>query len=213
MLWVRSQFSSGLGLTISHHPVLFVHQKFYNIVAHRILVTNIFFFAFVGDYYSLSCEPTLGENQIFHSMVKRQVMKTRDAIKLIGDGKAQKLKKDKVIESWIKVDIGTVRAKKKFMSFLSKTTSQWKEFFCLFFVCFSVVLDWLDFLASRNQHLEKDWSHSKGPMNKHLKPDRDTNLNDPRSEVDRLDCNPRLVWSSVVQKIEFSIAKSGFRLA
>ncbi|KAK2569929.1 hypothetical protein P5673_005788 [Acropora cervicornis] len=55
-----------------------------------------------GAYYSLSCEPTLGENQIFHSMVKRQVMKTRDAIKLIGDGKAQKLKKDKVIESWIK---------------------------------------------------------------------------------------------------------------
>ena len=51
-------------------------------------------------------------------------MKTRDAIKLIGDGKAQKLKKDKVIESWIKVDIGTVRTKKKFMSFLSKTTSQ-----------------------------------------------------------------------------------------
>ena len=97
------------------------------------------FFAFVGAYYSLSCEPTLGENQIFHSMVKRQVMKTRDAIKLIGDGKAQKLKKDKVIESWIKVDIGTVRAKKKLPSFLGKTTSQLKEFFLLFFVCFSVV--------------------------------------------------------------------------
>ena len=40
-------------------------------------------------------------------------MKTRDAIKLIGDGKAQKLKKDEVIESWIKVAIGTVQAKKK----------------------------------------------------------------------------------------------------
>ena len=49
--------------------------------------------------------------------------------------------------------------------------------------------------------------------NKHLKPDRDTNLNDPRSEVDRSDCNLRLVWSSMEQKIEFSIAKSGFRLA
>ena len=48
--------------------------------------------------------------------------------------------------------------------------------------------------------------------NKHLKPDRDTNLNDPRSEVDRSDCNLRLVWSSMEQKIEFSIAKSGFRL-
>ena len=48
--------------------------------------------------------------------------------------------------------------------------------------------DWLDFLASQNEHLKKDWSHSKGPMNKHLKPDKDINLNDPRSEVDRLDC-------------------------
>ena len=45
------------------------------------------FIAFVGVYYCLSCEPTLGENQIFHSVVKRQVMKTRDTIKLIGDGK------------------------------------------------------------------------------------------------------------------------------
>ena len=94
------------------------------------------FFAFVGAYYSLSCEPTLGENQIFHSMVKRQVMKTRDGIKLIGDGKAQKLKKDKVIESWIKVDIDTVRAKKKLLSFLGKTTFQLKEFFCLFLFVF-----------------------------------------------------------------------------
>ena len=50
-------------------------------------------------------------------------------------------------------------------------------------------------------------------MSKHLKPDRDTNLNDPRAEVDRSDCNLRLVWSSVEQKIEFSIAKSGFRSA
>ena len=50
-------------------------------------------------------------------------------------------------------------------------------------------------------------------MNKHIKPDRDTNLNDPRSEVDRSDCNLRLVWSSMGRKIEFSVAKSGFRLA
>lgn len=55
-----------------------------------------------GEYYSLSCEPTLGESQIFHSMVKRQPVRTRDAIKLIGDGQEQKLKKDRVIESWIK---------------------------------------------------------------------------------------------------------------
>ena len=48
-------------------------------------------------------------------------------------------------------------------------------------------------------------------MNKHLKPERDTNPNDPRLEVDRSDCNLRLVWSSRVQKVEFS--KSGFRLA
>ena len=37
-------------------------------------------------------------------------------------------------------------------------------------------------------------------MNKHLKPDRDANLNDPRSEVDRSDCNLRLVWSSMEHK-------------
>ena len=49
-------------------------------------------------------------------------------------------------------------------------------------------------------------------MNKHLKPDRNTNLNNPRSEVDRSDCNLRLGWSSMEQKIEFSMAKSGFRL-
>ena len=42
-------------------------------------------------------------------------------------------------------------------------------------------------------------------MNKHLKPGRDTNLNHPRSEVDRSDCNLRLVWSSMEQK------KSSFR--
>ena len=33
-----------------------------------------------------------------------------------------------------------------------------------------------------------------------MKPDRDTNLNDPRSEVDRWDCNLRLVWSLMEQK-------------
>lgn len=60
-----------------------------------------------GEYYSLSCEPTLGESQIFHSMIKRQPIRTRDAIKLIGDGQEQKLKKDRVIESWIKVKFHT----------------------------------------------------------------------------------------------------------
>ena len=39
------------------------------------------------------------------------------------------------------------------------------------------------------------------------------NLNDPRSELDRSDCNLRLVWSLMKQEIEVSIAKSGFRLA
>ena len=92
------------------------------------------FLAFVGVYYSLSCEPTLSENQIFHSVVKRQVMKTRDAIKLIGDGQGQKLKKNKVIESWIKEDIGTRWQKEKLMSSLRKTVSQLKDFFCFCFV-------------------------------------------------------------------------------
>lgn len=55
-----------------------------------------------GEYYSLSCEPTLGECQIFHSMVKRKLIRIREVIKLIGDGQEQKLKKDGVIESWIK---------------------------------------------------------------------------------------------------------------
>ena len=32
-------------------------------------------------------------------------------------------------------------------------------------------------------------------------------------EEDHSDCNLRLVWASVEQKIEISIAKSGFRLA
>lgn len=64
----------------------------------------MFFFP-TGEYYSLSCEPTLGECQIFHSMIKRQPIRTRDAIKLIGDGQEQKLKKDRVIESWIKVSL------------------------------------------------------------------------------------------------------------
>ena len=45
-----------------------------------------------------------------------------------------------------------------------------------------------------------------------MKRDWDTNLNDPRSEVDRSDCNLRLVWSLMEQKIEFLIAKSWFRL-
>ena len=40
-------------------------------------------------------------------------------------------------------------------------------------------------------------------MNKHLKPDRNTNLNNPRSEVDRSDCNLRLGWSSMEQKKNF----------
>lgn len=70
-------------------------------------LTNEFCLCSTGEYYSLSCEPTLGECQIFHSMVKRQPIRTRDAIKLIGDGQEQKLKKDRVIESWIKVKLHT----------------------------------------------------------------------------------------------------------
>ena len=57
----------------------------------------------VGSYFSLTCEPTLGECQIFHSMVKRQPITIRNSIQFIGDGQEQKLKKDKVIASWIKV--------------------------------------------------------------------------------------------------------------
>lgn len=68
--------------------------------------TCVYLFS-TGEYYSLSCEPTLGESQIFHSMVKRHPIRTRDAIKLIGDGQEQKLKKDRVIESWIKVKLYT----------------------------------------------------------------------------------------------------------
>ena len=64
-----------------------------------------FYLIFVGEYYSLSCEPTLGESHIFHSMVKRNIIRTRDAIKFIGDGQEQKLKKDRLIESWIKVTL------------------------------------------------------------------------------------------------------------
>lgn len=125
MLRVRFQFCSCRGLTISHH-LLLVHHMLHNCRSSN-PCRQYYFLAFVGAYYSLSCEPTLGENQIFHSMVKRQVMKTRDAIKLIGDGQAQKLKKDKVIESWIKVHIGTVREEK------------FDVFSPFSFVCFSFV--------------------------------------------------------------------------
>ena len=38
-------------------------------------------------------------------MVKRNITRTRDAIKFIGDGQEQKLKKDRLIESWIKVTL------------------------------------------------------------------------------------------------------------
>ena len=38
-------------------------------------------------------------------MVKRNIIRTRDAIKFIGDGQEQKLKKDRLIESWIKVTL------------------------------------------------------------------------------------------------------------
>ena len=48
-------------------------------------------------------------------------------------------------------------------------------------------------------------------MNNHLKPDRDTNLNDPRSEVVSLDCKLRVVWSSMAQKIEFSQNSIGLK--
>ena len=34
----------------------------------------------------------------------------------------------------------------------------------------------------------------------YLKTDQDTNLNNPRSEVDHSDCNLGLVWSSMEQK-------------
>ena len=54
-------------------------------------------------------------------------MKARDAIKLIGDGQGQKPKKDKVIESWIKVDIGTMWQGEKLISSLRKTTCLLKD--------------------------------------------------------------------------------------
>ena len=37
-------------------------------------------------------------------------------------------------------------------------------------------------------------------MEQDLKPDGDTNVNDPRSEVDRSDRNLRLIWSLMEQK-------------
>ena len=100
------------------------------------LCNCFFFLAFLGVYYSLSCEPTFGENQIFHSVVKRQVIKTRDAIKLIGDGLGQKLKKDKVIESCIKVDIGRMWRREKLMSSFRKAVKEFCLFQCLFISLF-----------------------------------------------------------------------------
>ncbi|KAK3739534.1 hypothetical protein QZH41_016209 [Actinostola sp. cb2023] len=58
-----------------------------------------------GQYYSLSCEPSLGECQILNSMALRQPMNVRDSIKLTAAGQEKNLKKDDVITSWIKTQL------------------------------------------------------------------------------------------------------------
>ena len=109
-----------------------------------------FYLIFVGKYYSLSCEPTLGESQIFHSMVKRIIIRTRDAIKFIGDGQEQKLKKDRLIESWIKVTLLyslSLSSSSSSSSSLSSSSSVLHSSFSANFIntstllrCFSIVL-------------------------------------------------------------------------
>ena len=48
---------------------------------------------------------------------------------------------------------------------------------------------------------------SYNKWNKDLKPDRDTNLNDPSAKGGRSDCNLRLF---LAQKIKFRIANAGY---
>ncbi|XP_048587115.1 uncharacterized protein LOC5517188 isoform X2 [Nematostella vectensis] len=56
-----------------------------------------------GCYYSLLCEPGLGESQVLHSMFKRQPISARESVKLIDP--EQSSKKDQVISSWIKTQL------------------------------------------------------------------------------------------------------------
>ena len=108
------------------------------------------------------------------------------------------------LHQWVKAGFHMIADRRKFCdrlpSYRNTLLWSWSQMITENRTMFSVFCDRLrsdrlDFLASWKKHLKKDWSHSKGPMNKHLKPDRDTNLTDPRSEVDRSDCNLRLVWS------------------
>lgn len=59
----------------------------------------------IGVYYSLSCEPCLGECQILNNMVTRQPVTVRDSIKYVAIGQDRNLNKDEVITSWIKVSL------------------------------------------------------------------------------------------------------------
>ena len=77
-------------------------------------------------------------------------MKTRDAIKLIGDGQAQKLKKDKVIESWIKVDIGTMWQRENLVLSPQNNVPVKGLFFCF---CFLVLfLFWFSLCELNLRH-------------------------------------------------------------
>ena len=76
-------------------------------------------------------------------MVKRNIIRTRDAIKFIGDGQEQKLKKDRLIESWIKVTL---------LYSLSSSSSVLHSSFSANFIntsnllrCFSIALQVLKF--------------------------------------------------------------------
>ncbi|KXJ14746.1 hypothetical protein AC249_AIPGENE27876 [Exaiptasia diaphana] len=58
-----------------------------------------------GVYYSLSCEPSLGECQILNNMVSRQRVTVREAIQFTALGQDRNMKKDEVITSWIKTQL------------------------------------------------------------------------------------------------------------
>ncbi|XP_070562570.1 uncharacterized protein [Ptychodera flava] len=54
-----------------------------------------------GVYLSMECEPSRGEKQMFHTQIRRKMVRQRDVISLIGDGRERKLRTDKNISQWI----------------------------------------------------------------------------------------------------------------
>ncbi|XP_077980871.1 uncharacterized protein LOC144436074 isoform X3 [Glandiceps talaboti] len=58
-----------------------------------------------GLYLSMTCDPTRGEKQMFHTQLRRKLVRQREVISLIGDGREKKLRTDKNIVQWISAQL------------------------------------------------------------------------------------------------------------